>query len=148
VVGGEPIEVEDAAVVSLEFSNGMVGMLNSGFYISSAEYQTGRQLGIMFWGRDGWMSFNPQGTRASEPLRWMSHRGSHTTAPLKTWAFDDADAIGDPYRVLIQRFLRACRGDEPPPALPEDAMWVNECIHAAYVASDTGQRQPVSIPVD
>ena len=146
VVGGEPLGVEDAAAVTLGFDNGMVGTLSSGYYVSRSEYRSARHSGLMVWGRDGWLRFNPGGERTGEPLQWMSQRGVEAESPLKSWTFDKQDAAIDEYRLLTQAFLRACLGDEPPPVLPEDGMWVNECIQAAYVASETGQRQEVSIP--
>ena len=50
-VGGEPITVEDAAALTIEFDNGMIGNLNSGFYTSKAEYASQRHSDITIWGR-------------------------------------------------------------------------------------------------
>ena len=145
-VGGEAITVDDAASVTIEFDNGMIGNLNSGYYTSSAEYRSLRHNGIIFWGRDGWLRFNPGGDSIGEPLQWASHRGVHASAPLKTWTFDNTGATADAYRLLTQAFFRACLGEAPSPVEPEGGMWVNECIDAAYAASETGQIQQVTVP--
>ena len=59
-VGGSAITVEDAAVVNLEFANGMVGNLNSGYYTSSAEYGSARHNGIIFWGARRLAALQPE----------------------------------------------------------------------------------------
>lgn len=145
-VGGEAIAVEDAAVVNLEFHNGMVGNLNSGYYTSSAEYGSSRHNGLIIWGRDGWLKFNPNGESNQEPMQWASYSGSQASAPLKSWTFDKAGALNNPYRVLTGEFFRACLGEGPPPIEPEAGMWVNEVTTAAYASSDSGQMLSVSIP--
>ena len=145
-VGGSAITVEDAAVVNLEFQNGMVGNLNSGYYTSSAEYGSARHNGIIFWGRDGWLRFNPNGESNREPMQWGSYRGVQASAPVKSWTFDSSGATNNPYRFMTGQFFRACLGEGPPPAEPEAGMWVNEAVTAAYASSDEGRVLPVSIP--
>src|SRR6266446_6244773 len=44
-VGGTPIDVEDAAVVALQFAGGSVGTLHSGYYLDR-----GYHTRIMVWG--------------------------------------------------------------------------------------------------
>ena len=145
-VGGESITVEDAAALTIEFDNGMIGNLNSGFYTSSAEYASLRQNGITIWGREGWLRFNPSGDANGVPLEWSSHRGVHASAPLKTWTFDATGSTADVYRLLAQAFFRACQGQGPSPVEPEGGMWVGECTKAAYTAAETGRIQSVTIP--
>ena len=70
----------------------------------------------------------------------------HASVPLKTWTFDNTGATADAYRLLTQAFFRACLGEAPSPVEPEGGMWVNECIDAAYAASETGQIQQVTVP--
>ena len=145
-VGGESITVEDAAALTIEFDNGMIGNLNSGFYTSAAEYASLRQNGITIWGREGWLRFNPSGDANGVPLEWSSHRGVHASAPLKTWTFDATGSTAEVYRLLAQAFFRACQGQGPSPVEPEDGMWVGECTKAAYTAAETGRIQNVTIP--
>ena len=147
-VGGEPITVEDAAALTIEFDNGMIGNFNSGFYTSKAEYASQRHSDITIWGRDGWLSFNPSAEVAGVPLQWASHRGVHASAPLKTVTYDATDSTTDVYPLLVEAFLRACQGDGPPPLAPEDGLWVAECTQAAYRAAETGRIQQVSIPAE
>ena len=146
VVGGEPLPVEDAAAVTLEFSKGMIGNLNCGYYTSKSEYGSGRHFGFLLWGRDGWLRFNPQGSRRGDPLEWMSHTGVHAGAPHKSWTFDAEAATQNEYDLTTSAFFQACLDGTAPPLENEAGMWVNEAIQAAYRASETGQRQPVAIP--
>ncbi|MBM4436712.1 MAG: Gfo/Idh/MocA family oxidoreductase [Actinobacteria bacterium] len=146
VVGGEPITAEDAAGLVVEFEGGMLGTLNCGFYVSSAEYRTLEHLGVMVWGRQGWLRFNPSGKPPFEALEWYSTRATHAKSPTKRWRFEETPGAVGVYQLLFQAFFRACLGLEAPPVQAEDAMWVNECIHAAYVASDTSCTQPIAIP--
>ena len=37
-VGGQPIEVEDAAVLALQFDKGMVGTMHSGYYLDRGDH--------------------------------------------------------------------------------------------------------------
>ena len=104
-VGGEAITVEDAAVVNLEFQNGMVGNLNSGYYTSSAEYGSSRHNGLIIWGRDGWLKFNPNGESNREPMQWASYSGSQASAPLKSWTFDKARRPEQPLPCPDRRLL-------------------------------------------
>lgn len=66
--------------------------------------------------------------------------------PLKRWLFEVDDATADDHALLMRALIRACVGAELATLQAENAMWVNECIHAAYVASDTRRGQPVSLP--
>ena len=70
---------------------------------------------------------------------------AHAIAPLNRWLFEDDDATADGHALLTRALIRACLGAEPATLQAENAMWVNECIHAAYVASDTRRGQPVSL---
>ena len=148
-VGGEAITADDAAMLTIEFDNGMLGSLNSGYYTSSAEYGTFRHNGIYLFGREGWLRFKPGGT-LDEPLEWSSNDGVGGNAPLKSWVVDekghgDRSGVYSSYDQTTSQFFRACRGEDVPPLEPEAGLWVNECTTAAYAASETGQAQSVSI---
>ena len=148
-VGGEAITADDAAMLTIEFDNGMLGSLNSGYYTSSAEYGTFRHNGIYLFGREGWLRFKPGGT-LDEPLEWSSNDGVGGNAPLKSWVVDekghgDRSGVYSSYDKMTSQFFRACRGEDVPPLEPEAGLWVNECTTAAYAAAETGQAQSVSI---
>ena len=56
-VGGQPIEVEDSAVLSLRFENGTLGTMQSAYYL-----QYGYQSQILIWGSLGWLRLSGGGT--------------------------------------------------------------------------------------
>ena len=146
VVGGEPLPVEDAASVTVGFKSGMVGNLSAGYYVTRQEYGSGRHSGFILWGRDGWLRFNPGGSRRGDPLEWMSHTGAHAGSPHKSWNFSNEDARNDEYSLMTSAFFQSCMTGGPPPLENEAGMWVNEAVQAAYRSSETGMRQAVSIP--
>ena len=75
-VGGQPIEVEDAAVVSFRCQKGLVGTLNTGYYLDR-----GYQNQIRVWGSKGWFHLDlPSGA----PLKWYS---THSEAPRGIQSF-------------------------------------------------------------
>ena len=87
-VGGQPIDVEDAAVVTFRIRGGLVGTLNAGYYLDRF-YQNQ----IRLWGSKGWMHLDlPSG----EPLKWYS---THPDAPRGVQLFyyqDDPQLVRNP----------------------------------------------------
>ena len=53
--GGEAIEVEDSAVVAMQFASGMTGTLHTGYYLDKGYENT-----ITIWGEKGWVRFDPR----------------------------------------------------------------------------------------
>lgn len=51
-VGGQPLDVEDAAAMAFTFGNGMVGTLHSGYYLDR-----GKQCLVTVWGSNGWLQW-------------------------------------------------------------------------------------------
>ena len=49
-VGGLPIDIEDSNALTLEFAGGMLGTLQSGYYLDA-----GYQDDLRLWGADGWL---------------------------------------------------------------------------------------------
>ena len=66
-IGGQPITAEDSAVAALRFSNGMVGTLNSGYYLDG-----GYHTQIRIWGSKGWLNLDSFGT---EKMMWYENTG-------------------------------------------------------------------------
>ena len=63
-VGGQPIDIEDAAAVTLELAGGAVATLHSGYYIDQ-----GYHTAIALWGSSGWLRFDHV---SGTPLQWYS----------------------------------------------------------------------------
>lgn len=93
-VGGQPIEVEDAAVVSFRFPGGMLGTLNTGYYLAK-----GKQSQIRIWGSQGWLHLD---LVARKPLEW---RSTHPGAPRGVQYYSYSDEPGL-YSLFFQSTLR------------------------------------------
>ena len=128
-VGGQPIEVEDAAVVTFRMRGGLVGTLNAGYYLDRF-YQNQ----IRLWGSKGWMHLDlPSG----DPLKWYS---THPDAPREVQLFYYQD---DPnlYGTLIQTAVDFTRGKAPPPMTAEECLHLMRVIFAGYRSAETGRTQ-------
>ena len=129
-VGGQPIEVEDAAVVSFRCQKGLVGTLNTGYYLDR-----GYQNQIRVWGSKGWFHLDlPSGA----PLKWYS---THSEAPpgIQSFTYQDDPNL---YKVLVQESIDTALGLVPAPLTTRDSLQVLKVIFAAYrsAESDTTQR--------
>jgi predicted dehydrogenase len=129
-VGGKPIEVEDAAVLSLQFRKGMVGTLNTGYYLDA-----GNANSIHLWGELGWFRFDP-----FQPLEWYS---THPAAPR------GVQKTGKPgqsveYDVTVREAVLAAAGMGVPFMTTDDSLAVVRVVFAGYRASETGTVQTVA----
>ena len=135
VVGGEPIDAEDAYALSFRFSNGMIGSMTGGFLLEGPA----KQEGMTIYGRHGWLRLDPEpGTY----LEWFSRQGNGRGAPHRRIDFTHTDvwSSGETFK---REFYRACLGDGEPPIAPEDGLWMHEIGFAAREASATGRTQKV-----
>lgn len=124
-VSGEPVEIEDAAAVSLQFANGMIGSLHAG-YFTPGDGET--SMGLR--GSDGWATWNVEDHRCtikSTHAAWM-------TSPVRTFQFPPADIGGYGPEGLLQMrtFAAAIRGEGPSGYTIDDAIRSLQIIEAAH----------------
>jgi predicted dehydrogenase len=130
-VGGQPIEVEDAAVLALRYRSGMVGTMHSGYYLDR-----GYQSGLTLWGKQGWLRFD---LTAATPLEWRSTRmGSPPDVQSMPYTIDSRE-----YLPFVQAAVDAARGAAPPPITAREGLHVLEVIFGLYRASETGTTQTI-----
>lgn len=128
-VGEQPIDVEDAAVVALQFGRGAVGTLNTGYYMDK-----GFSNFVHIWGETGWLRFDPLA-----PLRWYS---THPDAPKGEQSFSYAGP--DPaYDVMMADIVKSVAGGAPFMTTAE-SLHVTRVVFAGYRSSETGQAQTVA----
>lgn len=130
VVGGQPIDVEDAAAVALRFSNGSFGTMTSGYYLDK-----GYHSHIQIWGEHGWLRL---ASIEDQPLEWY---GTKEKEP-KVQRFEYGKGERG-YFPFVRAAVRASAGLEPAPISPDESLHVLQAIFAFYQAVQTGRSQKV-----
>ncbi len=132
-VGGQPIRVEDSAVVSFRFASGATGTHNAGYYLDRGE-----QSEIRIWGSHGWLRL---AHLEGEPLQWYSTKPG---APRGTQTFKYTDTR-EMYHLFFQDAIDAIRKGTPPPITTGESLRALRVVFAAYEAVATGRTQQVKI---
>jgi len=132
-VGGQPIEVEDSAVVSFRFASGATGTLNTGYYLES-----GKQGGIRIWGSHGWFRVEHLERR---PAQWFSTRPD---APRGVQTLDYSDEPGL-YDLFFQEAVDAIRNGTQKPISTRESLRALRTVFAGYQAVETGRTQSVDL---
>jgi predicted dehydrogenase len=130
-VGGQPIDIEDAAAAAIRFDNGSLGTLSAGYYLEG-----GKQSHIQIWGESGWLRLEEL---EEAPLEWYTTRdaGAHKVQHLQPVKKESG------YPPFVRAAVRACAGLEPAPITAEESMHVLKAIFAFYRAASTGRMQSV-----
>lgn len=125
-IGGQPITVEDSAVATLRFSNGMLGSLNSGYYLDSS-YHTQ----IRIWGSKGWMNIDSVG---SPKLTWYEN-GGPKAKQLQTFE-EPTEPRG--YSPFVARVIAAVARNTAPPITTQESLNTLRTVYGIYKAAETG----------
>jgi predicted dehydrogenase len=129
-VGGQPIDIEDAAAVTLQLSGGAVATLHSGYYIDQ-----GYHTAVALWGSSGWLRFDHV---SGTPLEWYS---TQPGAPEGVQSFSYPPAPLHGYQALVQAALDVARGMSEPPVTGADALHGLRVVFGLYRSSDSGKVQ-------
>lgn len=129
VVGGQPIDVEDLALVNLRFAGGAHGSLFSGYLMERKQ----GHAGITVYGDAGWLRIN-----AAEQgrLEWAA-----TGEPTRVVSYADR---GGGYSRWVACALRACLGKAEPPVTARDGLAALRIIDAAYRSAAEGRTVEVA----
>jgi len=130
-VGGQPIEVEDASVVSMVFSSGMVGTLNTGYYLDRGYANL-----VALWGSEGWFRFEP---RLPSALTWYSTANAASRGIQRLPEMEPVNI----YDRTLQAAIDFTRGLRPPYMTTTDSVAALRVVFAAYRAAETGITQKV-----
>jgi predicted dehydrogenase len=131
VVGGQPIDTEDSAALSLRFDNGSFGTMTSGYYLDK-----GYQSHVQVWGEHGWLRL---AAVEELPLEWYSNKDAK--APKVERFVYPKGTRG--YLSFLKAAVRASAGLEDPPITPDEGLHVLKSIFAFYEAARTGRVQTV-----
>tara|TARA_R110002111_G_scaffold257026_1_gene324936 strand:- start:76173 stop:77213 length:1041 start_codon:yes stop_codon:yes gene_type:complete len=132
-IGGQPIDVEDSAALSLKFDKGFLGTLTSGYYTGR-----GKQSLIKIWGSKGWLEMDYS---TGKYLQWSLNDDK----PGTIHKFEESIQPRG-YTPCVQAAVRSVLDKEAPTLTSRDSLQVLRTIYAAYKAAETGETQ--HIPVD
>ncbi len=124
VVGGQPIDVEDLALVNFRFAGGAHGSLFSGYLM---EERAGHAT-ITVYGDAGWLRIN---VAEQGRLEW-----SATGQPTRVVSYGGR---GGGYTPWVRSALAACMGKAEPPVTARDGLAALRIIHAAYQSAAEGR---------
>lgn len=131
VVGGQPIDIEDSAALSLRFDNGCFGTMTCGYYLDQ-----GYQSHVQIWGEHGWLRL---AAVEELPLEWYSRKEAKA-AKIERFAYPKGERG---YLPFLRAAVRAAAGLEDPPITGDEALHVLKSIFAFYEAAQTGRVQTV-----
>lgn len=134
-VAGQPIDVEDVAILGVGFGGGMMGSFHTGYVMT----QEPKHLLFSVYGSEGWLRWAGGGRTLevwSEADRWL-----HSPGRTIGYAAPDAPGYGGTDgQYFLRSFLRAVRGEEPSLVRIEDLVRTLELIEGAYVAASGGTK--------
>ena len=126
-VGGQPIDVEDSAAVALQFTNGTLGTLTSGYYLDK-----GYHTHIKIWGAAGWLRIQT----ISEPrLQWVLSSGDHA-GQIQNWKSPQRQSGYTPF---VAEAIKACAEDTAPPISNSDSLRALKTVFGIYESAQTGR---------
>jgi UDP-N-acetyl-2-amino-2-deoxyglucuronate dehydrogenase len=131
-VGGQPIKVEDSAVVSFRFASGATGVLNAGYYLDRS-----KQTEIRIWGSHGWIKLELHERR---PLLWSSSK-SGESREIQSF---DYSSDGNLYELFFQDAVDSIRHATPPPITTVESLQALRVVFAGYKAVETGRTQTIA----
>ncbi|MEE3372577.1 MAG: Gfo/Idh/MocA family oxidoreductase [Planctomycetota bacterium] len=131
-VGGQPIEVEDAAIVNFQTRQGMLGTLNTGYYLAR-----GKQNQIRIWGARGWLELQML------PERHMLWSSSHPDAPQGVQEVT-CPATPSLYESFFRDTIAFARGLGEPPITTAESAHALDAVFSAYQAAANGQTQTLA----
>jgi predicted dehydrogenase len=129
-VGGQPIDVEDAAAITMEFNGGMVATLQTGYYLD--RHYHGQ---IRIWGSDGWLRADLiNGT----PMEW------HLNSEQQVRQMAAPPNASETYPAFIRAVVDSVRTGGAPLVTGDECLHVLRAIFAAYTAASTGRTQKLA----
>jgi predicted dehydrogenase len=132
-VGGQPIDVEDGAVVAMQMENGALGTLTSGYYLDK-----GYHSHLKVWGSQGWLHVQKH---TELPMEWYSTL--EKDPQVHRWE-EPKKPTGYAYPAFVRAVTRAFAGLEPPPVTGDESLYALKTVFACYRAAATGKTQRVS----
>ncbi len=135
-IGGQPVNAEDSAVATLRFSNGMLGTINSGYYLDTS-YHTQ----IRIWGSKGWMNVDSIG---DPKLTWYENEGPQAKQ-IQTFQ-GPTEPRG--YSPFVAKVVSAIVRDTDPPVTTQESLNALRTVFGIYSAAETGKATTIdAVPI-
>ncbi len=135
-VGGQPISAEDSAAATLRFSNGMLGTLNSGYYLDS-----GYHTQIRIWGSLGWINLDSSG---NPKMMWYKNSGAKAKQ-VQTADFSDQPRGYGPF---VSEVVTAIANDDDPPVTTQESLNTIRTVFGIYASAESGSATNIdTVPV-
>lgn len=129
-IGGQPISTEDSAVATLKFDNGMLGTLNSGYYLDA-----GYHTQIRIWGSKGWIHLDSHGEPKMTWAQYDSPQGPSTQT------FEEPTTPRG-YAPFVDLAVTAIAQGTTPPITTQESLNALRTVFAIYQAAETGTMTP------
>ncbi|MBI1831548.1 MAG: Gfo/Idh/MocA family oxidoreductase [Planctomycetes bacterium] len=131
VVGGQPIDVEDAAVLALKFNRRCFGTMTSAYYLDR-----GVQSHIQIWGQHGWLKL---ATVEEQPMQYYTTRvGAGQEPRVQEYAYPRGQRGYTPF---LRSAVRACAGLEDPPMTGDECLALLRTVYGFYQSAQTERVQ-------
>lgn len=127
-VGGQPITVEDSAVATLQFENGMLGTINSGYYL-----ERGYHTQIRIWGSKGWLNLDSIG---DPKLTWYENTGSKAKQ-LQKFA---GPSTPRGYSPFVAEAVSSIARNVAPPVTTQESLTALRSVFGIYSSAKDGKR--------
>jgi predicted dehydrogenase len=130
-----PIDVEDTALLILEFAGGMQASVSCAYVLDRGP----DQIGIAFQGTKGWLHWPGSGPE----LTVFSSHPTQQQAPKQMFRIEPDPMPGYSGALgfeTLDRFRRAVLFGEPMPVTPTDALRVLEILDAAHLSAKDHRR--------
>lgn len=125
VVGGQPIDVEDAAVLSMRFNRRCYGTMTSAYYLDR-----GVQSHIQVWGEHGWLKL---ATVEEQPLQWYTTRDVKEPR-VQEYTYPRGQRGYTPF---LRGGVRAAAGLGEPPMTGDECLALLQTVYGFYRAAQT-----------
>jgi UDP-N-acetyl-2-amino-2-deoxyglucuronate dehydrogenase len=122
--GGQPLDVEDSAAVSMQFDGGLLATLQSGYYLDRS-YQSQ----IYLWGSDGWLKTD----LANGLLQSYSNQNGRIEKFVA-----DLQIQSNPYPEFVQAAIDSVREGTPPPVTSQESLQALKVVFGLYQAASNG----------
>lgn len=131
-VGGQAVDIEDAAVLSLRCTSGAFGVLTTGYYLPQGYHSR-----IQLWGQHGWLRL---AAVEESPLEWWSTQVGQEPQ-VQRYEYPKG---GRGFQAFIRSASRAAAGLGDPPITCEETLHIIKTVYAFYQAAETGRAQTIA----